>query len=156
MPECIDLVFAKTSPERSFSITENERFGLVFAKTGSINSGISGTGSDSNVLRQKYTLLTCAIQKDWLTYKCALLCLTYGYTSANSQMMSWCFLITYNFFYIKEHFIEDRAKFIFRKSLHRCMIINIIFYSIFRCHTMDIFLKKMLPQSPIWTDIAVL
>ncbi len=39
MPEFIDPVFAKTSPKRSFSITENDRFGLVFVKTGSINSG---------------------------------------------------------------------------------------------------------------------
>ncbi len=39
MPEFIDPVFEKTSPKRSFSIIENERFGLVFAKTGSINSG---------------------------------------------------------------------------------------------------------------------
>ncbi len=37
--EFIDPVFAKTSPKRSFLMTENERFGLVFAKTGSINSG---------------------------------------------------------------------------------------------------------------------
>ncbi len=28
--------FAKTSPKRSFAVIENERFGLVFAKTGSI------------------------------------------------------------------------------------------------------------------------
>ncbi len=40
MPEIIDPVFAKTSPKRSFCMTENERFGLVFVKTGSINSGI--------------------------------------------------------------------------------------------------------------------
>ncbi len=39
MPEIIDLVFAKISPKCSFCMTENERFGLVFAKTGSINSG---------------------------------------------------------------------------------------------------------------------
>ncbi len=39
MPEFIDQVFAKTSPKRSFLLIENERFGLVFAKTGSINSG---------------------------------------------------------------------------------------------------------------------
>jgi hypothetical protein len=39
VPEFIDQVFAKTSPKRSFSITKNERFGLVFVKTGSINSG---------------------------------------------------------------------------------------------------------------------
>jgi hypothetical protein len=39
MPEFIDPVLAKTSPKRSFSVFENARFGLVFAKTGSINSG---------------------------------------------------------------------------------------------------------------------
>jgi hypothetical protein len=39
VPEFIDPVFVKTSSKRSFSMTENERFGLVFAKTGSINSG---------------------------------------------------------------------------------------------------------------------
>jgi hypothetical protein len=39
VPEFIDPVFAKTSPKRSFSVIENERFGLVFAKTGSIISG---------------------------------------------------------------------------------------------------------------------
>jgi hypothetical protein len=41
VPEIIDPVFAKTSPKRSFCMTENERFGLVFVKTGSINSGTS-------------------------------------------------------------------------------------------------------------------
>ncbi len=39
VPEIIDPVFAKTSPKRSFCMTENERVGLVFVKTGSINSG---------------------------------------------------------------------------------------------------------------------
>ncbi len=33
----IDPVFAKTSPKRSLLLIENERFGLVFAKTGTIN-----------------------------------------------------------------------------------------------------------------------
>ncbi len=33
VPEIIDTVFAKTSPIRSFSITEYERFGLVFTKS---------------------------------------------------------------------------------------------------------------------------
>ncbi len=39
MPEFIDPVFAKTSPKRSFSMSENERFGMDFVKTGFINSG---------------------------------------------------------------------------------------------------------------------
>jgi hypothetical protein len=37
-PEFIDPVVAKTSPKRSLSIIENVRFGLVFAKIGSIIS----------------------------------------------------------------------------------------------------------------------
>jgi hypothetical protein len=41
MPEIIDPVFVKTSPIRSILVIENERFGLVFAKTWSINSGTS-------------------------------------------------------------------------------------------------------------------
>ncbi len=39
VPEIIDPIFAKTSSKRSFSLIENERFGLVVVKTGSINSG---------------------------------------------------------------------------------------------------------------------
>jgi hypothetical protein len=39
VPEFIDPVFTKTSQKRSFTVIENERFGLVLAKTGSINSG---------------------------------------------------------------------------------------------------------------------
>ncbi len=38
MPEFIDPVFVKTSPKHSFLLIEKERFGLVFANTGSINS----------------------------------------------------------------------------------------------------------------------
>jgi hypothetical protein len=43
VPEIIDPVFAKTSQNARFLLSENERFGLVFVKTGSINSG---TGKD--------------------------------------------------------------------------------------------------------------
>jgi hypothetical protein len=39
VPEFIDPVFVKTSPKRSFSVIQNERFGLVFVKPGSIISG---------------------------------------------------------------------------------------------------------------------
>ncbi len=38
MPEIIDPVFAKTSQSARFLLSENERFGLVFVKTGSTNS----------------------------------------------------------------------------------------------------------------------
>ncbi len=39
MPEFIDPFFAKESPKRSFSLRENERFVLVFVKTGSTDFG---------------------------------------------------------------------------------------------------------------------
>ncbi len=52
VPEFIDPVFTKTSPKRSFSVTQNERFGLVFAKTGSIILGTVGG-------REEYTLHIC-------------------------------------------------------------------------------------------------
>jgi hypothetical protein len=39
VPEIIDPVFAKTSQNARFLLSENERFGLVFVKTRSINSG---------------------------------------------------------------------------------------------------------------------
>jgi hypothetical protein len=41
MPEIIDPVFTKTSQNARFLLSENKRFGLVFVKTGSINSGTS-------------------------------------------------------------------------------------------------------------------
>jgi hypothetical protein len=39
VPEIIDPVFTKTSQNARFLLSENERFGLVFVKTGSISSG---------------------------------------------------------------------------------------------------------------------
>jgi hypothetical protein len=50
VPEFIDPVFTKTSPKRSFSVIQNERFGLVFAKTGSIISGTVGNSALDKVL----------------------------------------------------------------------------------------------------------
>jgi hypothetical protein len=47
VPEIIDHVFAKTSQNARFLLSENERFGLVLVKTGSINSG---TGFDPGIL----------------------------------------------------------------------------------------------------------
>jgi hypothetical protein len=47
VPEIIDPVFAKTSQNARFLLSENERFGLVFVKTGSINSG---TGNVTNFI----------------------------------------------------------------------------------------------------------
>ncbi len=38
-PNFLNRFFVKASPKRSYSVIENERFGLVFVKTGSINSG---------------------------------------------------------------------------------------------------------------------
>ncbi len=52
VPEIIDPVFAKTSQNARFLLSENERFGLVFVKTGSINSG---TGKGRFVLASQFT-----------------------------------------------------------------------------------------------------
>ncbi len=47
VPEIIDPVFPKTSQNARFLLSENERFGLVFVKTGSINSGIGNDSSNA-------------------------------------------------------------------------------------------------------------
>jgi hypothetical protein len=51
VPEIIDPVFTKTSQNARFLLSENERFGLVFVKTGSINSG--------TVLHQHMVIAIC-------------------------------------------------------------------------------------------------
>ncbi len=53
MPEIIDPVFAKTSQNARFLLSENERIGLVFVKTGSINSG---TGVDGGTVQIFFSL----------------------------------------------------------------------------------------------------
>jgi hypothetical protein len=52
VPEFIHPVFAKTSPKRSFSMTESERFGLV---SGAINSD-TGSGSSYNTAYEHVNL----------------------------------------------------------------------------------------------------
>ncbi len=47
--------FVKASPIRSFSMTENQRFELVFTKTGSINWGTGVVKSDSTVQYGTYS-----------------------------------------------------------------------------------------------------
>ncbi len=46
VPEIIDPVFAKTNQNARFLLSENERFGLVFVKTVSINSGTAACSLD--------------------------------------------------------------------------------------------------------------
>ncbi len=50
MPEIIDPVFAKTSQNARFLLSENECFGLVFVKTGSINSGTGYARSNMSLV----------------------------------------------------------------------------------------------------------
>jgi len=69
MPEIIDPVFAKTSQNARFLLSENERFGLVFVKTGSINSGKSfGSGSGVRMLVQLQYLLV--LSQNFCDTKC--------------------------------------------------------------------------------------
>ncbi len=53
VPEIIDPVFAKTSQNARFLLSENERFGLVFVKTGSINSGTGLMERDAEMIRKE-------------------------------------------------------------------------------------------------------
>jgi hypothetical protein len=70
VPEIIGTVFAKTSSKRSFSMTEYERFGLVFTKTRVYKFGrwflIPVNGRDLNVLKisasRMYIITLCSIQ----------------------------------------------------------------------------------------------
>ncbi len=54
VPEIIDPVFAKTSQNARFLLSENERFGLVFVKIGSINSGTDLLKSSGSEIIQQY------------------------------------------------------------------------------------------------------
>jgi hypothetical protein len=63
VPEIIDPVFAKTSQNARFLLSENERFGLVFVKTGSINSGTVLSPIPS---RHVSCLVLCPISSDVL------------------------------------------------------------------------------------------
>ncbi len=60
MPEFIDPVFTKTSPKRSFSVIQNERFGLAFAKTGSI---ISDTGFTTKMVKKEMNNFVVEMRK---------------------------------------------------------------------------------------------
>jgi len=53
VPEIIDPVFRKTSQNARFLLSEKERFGLVFVKTGSINSGTGGGGHQAPVAQER-------------------------------------------------------------------------------------------------------
>ncbi len=64
VPEFIDAVFVKTSPKRSFSVIQNERFGLVFVKTGSI---ISGTVL-SHIAPLPFSLINSSLHPFWLLH----------------------------------------------------------------------------------------
>jgi hypothetical protein len=76
LPEIVDPVFAKTSQNARFLLSENERFGLVFVKTGSINSG--------TVLKIK---LRFAVSVS-ICFKCILALSDFHWKYGNSKMFS--------------------------------------------------------------------
>ncbi len=57
VPKVLYPVFVKTSPKRTFSMTKNERFGPVFTKAGSINSGTVQMKSHGRVYNVHSTCL---------------------------------------------------------------------------------------------------
>ncbi len=65
MPKIIDPVFAKTSPNRSICMTENERFGLVFVKTGSIIRALM-LGNPGAKSTQHYTVKILLFNPRWI------------------------------------------------------------------------------------------
>jgi hypothetical protein len=71
VPEFINPVFAKTGLKCSFSVIDNERFGLVFAKTGSIISGTSKKwnqpGFNRDILRRARGTKSVRIGIFWST-----------------------------------------------------------------------------------------
>ncbi len=79
VPEIIDPVFAKTSPNPSFSMTEYERFGLVFTKTRVYKFGHRGIytvrkrrGSGIRFCGEHHLELYTVYLTRFLTYKFAL------------------------------------------------------------------------------------
>ncbi len=62
VPEIIDPVFAKTSQYARFLLGENERFGLVFVKTGYINSA-KGIDSGGAGTLNRVIVLACQATK---------------------------------------------------------------------------------------------
>ncbi len=78
MPEFIDPFFSKTSLNRSFSVIENERCQLVFAKTGSINSGtdlllyavpVFENDPKSDLIQNKLKEASLGTGTDWIEYE---------------------------------------------------------------------------------------
>ncbi len=67
LPEFIDPIFAKRSSKRSFWIIQNQRFRLVFAKTGSTNSGTLWMNISWLVRSCRCPVIPCG-------YKCAKSC----------------------------------------------------------------------------------
>jgi hypothetical protein len=72
VPEFIDRVFVKTSPKRSYSFIEKERFGLVFAKTGSIISGkgFGTTASQACWVMGTHKVKNCVVRKIYFVLSC--------------------------------------------------------------------------------------
>ncbi len=73
VPGIIDPVFAKTSQNARFLLSENERFGLVFVKTGSINSGTGLLAAEAGLrkknqgqIRLHFMIYVCI---SWSTYQ---------------------------------------------------------------------------------------
>ncbi len=82
VPEIIDPVFAKTSQNARFLLSENERFGLVFVKTGSINSGTDQL-SDCQFIKSADGQCCQTIASDWRAHPSCLP------NSENPSLVSW-------------------------------------------------------------------
>ncbi len=71
VPEIIDPVFTKTSPKRSFSMSEHERFGLVFTKTRVYKIGHC-FGSEFTIQRRLCLCFLLHILLPWSGSRCQM------------------------------------------------------------------------------------
>ncbi len=83
----------KTSPKRSYSVLENERFGLVFAKTGSI---ISGTGLSPKSFHASLICLDSPFIIVTLLFQCSSQVYFRHSMINNFTYIFWTFLITFD------------------------------------------------------------
>jgi hypothetical protein len=63
VPEIIDPVFAKTSQNARFLLSENERFGLVFVKTGSIIRALASIQNSAEYVENFAKRKNCSADK---------------------------------------------------------------------------------------------
>ena len=130
----------KTSPKRSYSVIENDRFGLVFAKTGSI---ISGTEKFRDTQRSNRVQIKTYSRVENIIYFIDLKFTAYGILtrilSKGLSKTGWTYL---------NYKLENRNKFVFYEN----DIVNIKneWRKLFNKNLYCVFGKKRAEQKCLW------